>query len=452
MGDRFTLPEVGPLATVRFPSIARSTLSNGVRLWCIARDQTPAVTAALVVHHGTASDPAARPGLTSLVADLIEEGAGGRDAIALADALARIGGLMSTESGSDATTVAITAMSRHVDRQLELLADIVTRPHFEADDFRRVRDLRQSRLRQLSQSASASADRTFIQAVFGPHPYGHGTLGTISALEGLTLEEVRAHWERTFAPAAATLVVVGDVAADAAFARAEAALGGWTNPSDPLPRLADVPAPHAAPEILVVDRPGASQSELRLGHLGPSRSVAEYHAIAALNAIVGGQFTSRINRNLRETRGITYGASTSFDMRRMGGSFCCLTGVQSSATAVAVSEILSELSAAREVGAITAGELARARAGLTRGYVRQFESNAQVARAAVILVTYELPDDTFDRFVPGIDALTADDVTAAARKYLHPDEAVVVIVGDEAKCRAELEATGRSVRPITPEF
>jgi predicted Zn-dependent peptidase len=452
MADRFSLPEVGPLATVRFPAIARSTLPNGVRLWCIERHQTPAVTAALVIHHGTSADPSDRPGLTSFLADLLEEGAGGRDAIALADALARIGGLVTTESGSDATTIAITALSRHFDRLLALLVDLATRPHFEDDDFRRVRDLRRSRLRQLSQSASASADRAFIQAIFGPHPYGHGTLGTSAALEGLTLDHVRRHWERTFAPSAATLILVGDLQAEAVFARAASALGAWTDPADSLSTLAESPVPHGAPDVLVVDRPGASQSELRLGHLGPPRTVPGYHAIAALNALLGGQFTSRINRNLRETRGITYGASTSFDMRRRGGSFCCLTGVQSSATALAVSEILSEISAVRSEGAIAAGELDRARAGLTRGYVRQFETTAQLARAAVILVTYELPDDTFDRFVPGVERVTVDDVTAAARQHLHPDRAVVVIVGDEARCHADLETLGRTVRTISPEF
>jgi zinc protease len=452
MRERFTLPDVGPIATVHFPPIARGALSNGVRVWCIERRGLPAVTTALVVHHGTAADPPDRPGLTSVVADLLEEGAGGRDAIALADVLARIGGIITTESGSDSTTIAITALSRHLGRAVGLLSDIARRPHFEAADFQRVLELRQSRLRQLSQSASASADRAFIQAVFGPHPYGHGMLGTIASLQTMSLEEARQHWERVYAPSAVTFIVVGDTTVEAARDAVAAAFESWAVAAGPLLPMTTPPDPHLVGDVLIVNRPGASQSELRVGHLGPARDAEDYHAIVALNAILGGQFMSRINRNLRETRGITYGATTMFDMRRRGGAFSCVTGVQSSATALAVSEILKELGEIREADAIGADELERAKAWLTRGYVRQFETTGQLARAAVVLATYGLPDDTFDQFVPGVSRVSRDDVASAAARYLHPDQAVAIIVGDEDRCRPELEPLGRTVRSATPEF
>jgi zinc protease len=452
MTDRFTLPDVGPLATVHFPAIARSVLPNGVKVWCLERRGLPAVTSALVVHHGTAADPAARPGLTSVMADLLEEGAGGRDAIALADALARIGGLLSTEAGSDSTTIAITALSRYLDRALTYLADIAMRPHFAAADFDRVRELRQSRLRQLSQSASAAADRAFIEATFGAHPYGHGMLGTIGSLEKMTLEETRRHWQQTYTPTAATFVVVGDVTPEAALDAVAKTFGDWAGTGDPSPPMTQSPSQHRAGDVLIVNRPGASQSELRVGHLGPARAASDYHAIVGLNAILGGQFMSRINRNLRETRGITYGATTVFDMRRYGGAFSCVTGVQSSATAVAVEEILKELRAVREPDAVTEAEIDRARAWLTRGYVRQFETTGQLARAAVVLASYGLPDDTFDQFVPRVSRVSRGDVSAAAQRHLDPDRAVVVIVGDEERCRPELEALGRKIGVVTPEF
>jgi predicted Zn-dependent peptidase len=452
MSERFMLPDVGPLATVHFPPIARGVLPNGARIWCIERHGLPAVTSALVVHHGTSADPANRPGLTSVVADLLEEGAGGRDAIALADALARIGGLLSTESGSDSTTIAITALSRHLDRALSYLSDIAMRPHFTEADFHRVRELRQSRLRQLSQSASASADRAFIQAVFGSHPYGHGMLGTIASLDAMTLDEARRHWGRIYAPTAATFVVVGDVAPEAARDAVARAFGEWAPTGEPLPPMTRSPARHLSAEVHIVNRPGASQSELRVGHLGPARDAPDYHALVVLNAILGGQFMSRINRNLRETRGITYGATTLFDMRRHGGAFSCVTGVQSSATGVAVEEILKELRAIRDPDAVTMDELERATAWLTRGYVRQFETTGQLARAAVVLASYGLPDDTFDQFVPGVSRVTRADVTAAAARYLDPDGAVVVIVGDEEGCRREIEGLHRPISTVTPEF
>jgi predicted Zn-dependent peptidase len=453
MADRFTLPDVGPLATVRFPRIERDILPNGLRLWSIPRRELPAVTAGLVINHGTSADPADRPGLTSLVADMVDEGAGGRDSIALADALARIGALINIEIGSDATTIALTTLSRFFDRALALLADIAMRPHLTDTDFRRVRELRQSRIRQVSQSASAAADRVFLKAVFGSHPYGHGQLGTIAALEALTVDDARRHWERLFTPSAATLIVVGDVTEALALKAASNAFMGWAPAASALaPPAIEPPAPAGGPEILIASRPGASQSELRVGHLGPPRNVDGYHAIVTLNAILGGQFTSRINRNLRETRGITYGAASTFEMRRAGGSFSCSTGVQSSATAEAASEILAEFAAIRRDENVTEDELSLAKASLTRGYVRQFETTAQLGRAAVVLATYGLDDGTFDRFVPGVDAVTARDLAAAAHRYIDPDRATVVIVGDEQQSRPGLEELGRPVRVVVPEF
>ena len=452
MKERFTLPDVGPLATVRFPPISRDVLPNGVRLWSIERGGLPVITAGLVIRHGTAADPVPHPGLTSLVADLIDEGAGGRDGIELADAFARIGAHLDIEVSSDTTTVSITTLSRLFARALALLADIVIRPHLAEPDFRRVRELRQSRLQQLTQSASAAADRAFLGAVFGDHPYGHGQLGTIAALEGLDVEDARRHWAHVFTPAAATLIVVGDATERMAMEVATEAFASWTAAPTPLATDIAAPAIPGPPEVLIVPRPGASQSELRVGHLGPPRNAEQYHAIVVLNAILGGQFTSRINRNLRETRAITYGAATAFEMRRHGGSFSCSTGVQSNATCEAVSEILKECALIRGEAPATDEELARAKASLTRGYVRQFETTAQVGRAASVLATYDLPDDTFDQFVPRVEAVTAENLSSAAQLFVRPEEATVVVVGDAEACEADLRSLGRPIRRITPEF
>jgi zinc protease len=455
MSERFLLPDVGSPATVQFPPISRAVLDNGMRIWIIPRPELPVVAMGMVINHGTAADPRDRPGLVSLSSSMLDEGAGGRDSIALADAVSRIGGHLDIEVGSDATTVALTSLSRCFATAVDLLGDVVMRPHFADEDLRRVRDLRQSRLRQLSQSASAAADRIFLSSVFGHHPYGHGQFGTIASLEQITVEQVRNYWERAFAPASATLVMVGDVDQRSGLDRARAVFGDWratsVAASMPLP-VVHPPDPNLEPSISIVSRPGASQSEVRIGHLGPPRTIARYHAIVVLNAILGGQFTSRINRNLRETRGITYGASSTFDMRRRGGSFACASGVQSSATAVAVSEVLRELTEIRGITPVQPDEISRAKASLTRGYARQFETTAQLGRGAVVLATYGLADDTFDRFVPSIEAVTADDVSAAAAEYLHPDQASVVVVGDEELCRPELERLGRPVRTVTPEF
>jgi predicted Zn-dependent peptidase len=203
--------------------------------------------------------------------------------------------------------------------------------------------------------------------------------------------------------------------------------------------------------VLLVDRPGAPQAELRIGHVGPSRLTPAYHALVTLNAVLGGQFTSRINRRLREEKGVTYGARTSFDFRRVAGTFSCDTSVQADAAGAAVADVLDELDRVRQDD-VPAPELEAAKASLTRGYVRNFEIAGQLARAAVQLATYGLPDHTFDRFVPGVEAVSGADVHDAARDFVRPADATIVVVGDASTCRLQLATLGREVELAKPEF
>jgi zinc protease len=453
--DRFTLPEAGPPTPVRFPPIARSVLENGLHVWSLRHTAIPLASVALVLDAGAAQDPAGRPGLAGVTAHLVEEGAGGRDAIQMAEEFARLGTHLAVDVGSDVTALGMTAMTRFFAPALRLLGEVVTRPHLSAADLLRVRELRMNRLRQLSRSPATPADRAFVAAVFGAHPYGHGVLGTTASLEVLTLDEVRAFHAVLWRPEAATLIVVGDLDHDAVTAAAAEGLGSWATE----PRGADARravgavAPSTSSRVVrLIDRPGAPQSELRIGHTAPARRTPAYPALVTLNAILGGEFSSRINRNLREARGLTYGARTAFDLRRAGGSFICQTSVQTDGTAAAIAEIVRECEAVRLEGAVGADELARAKASLTRGYVRHFEAADELVRAAAQLVAYGLDDDTFDRFVPLVDAVAGEDVVAAGQAFVRPGDFSIVVVGDAARCRGPIEALGREVVMITPEF
>jgi predicted Zn-dependent peptidase len=204
--------------------------------------------------------------------------------------------------------------------------------------------------------------------------------------------------------------------------------------------------------VIAVQRPGAAQAELRVGHAGPGRNTPDYYALVTLNALLGGQFTSRINQQLRERLAVTYGARSAFDMRRAGGLFSVDTSIQSDAAHVGVREILRELRDVSAPGAITSAELAHARAGLTRGYVRHFETASQIARALVEMVTYDLADDVFDRFVPSVSHLSVEDISLAARDALRPDQASVVVVTDLDVHGAALQALGLPVVQAAPEF
>lgn len=449
--SRFESPSPAAPTPVRFPSIQRNTLENGLSIWTIPHGAVPVLTVVLVLPRGTADDPAVRPGLVSLTGDLLDEGAGDRDAIALADAFARLGAQLEIDVGPDATTIAVSALARDLHACLELIADVAQRPRMTPADVRRVRDLRISRLRQLSQTPGTVADRAFVAAIFGGHPYGHGSLGTTIALEQLTDSEPRAFWEHHYGPEGATLVVAGAVTPADVTASSVRTFGGWR--AAIRPRTWDE---HVAisPEhrIVLVDRPSAPQSELRIGHVGTPRRTTSYHALVTLNAVLGGQFTSRINRALREEQAVTYGARTSFDFRRVSGGFCCETSVQADATARAVADVLGQFDAIRQDGNLGEAELDRAKASLTRGYVRNFETAAQLARAAAQLATFDLADDVFDRFVPQVEAVTTAIATETARTYVRPADTTVVVVGDAATVRGPLEALGRPVVEADPEF
>lgn len=449
MSGRFTRPSAGTATPVRFPRIVRERLDNGLRVWTVPYGAIPVATAMLVVARGTANDPAHQPGLAGLTGDLLDEGAGDLDAIGLAEAFARLGTQLDIDVAPDATTVTCSGLSRTLDRTLDLLASVVRRPRLESPDFARVRELRMNRLRQLSRSAGTVADRAYVAAIFDGHAYGHGAMGTTAALSDMSVEDARRFWGGHFGPAVATLVVVGDVAPAQVMAAARRAFDSWDAVVE-APDVASAPT-RPDPRILLVDRPGAAQSELRIGHVASARSTPDYHALVVLNAVLGGQFTSRINRRLREEKGITYGAHTSFDFRRLAGSFSCDTSIQSDATADAVADVLAEFAGVR-TSVVSANELAAARASLTRGYVRSFETAGQIARAAMQLVVHDLPDDTFDRFVPAIDAVGDDDVHRVALTSVRPDEATVVVVGDASACAAPLAAVGRPLITGSPEF
>ena len=448
-------PPTGPDQPVVFPPVTRIRLANGLAVWFVERRPLPFVTVSLLVPAGSAIDPIDLPGVASLTADMLDEGAGGRSAIEIQEAFGRLGTTLDTEAGSDAVLLSLAVLPRHAHAACALVADLVIRPTLAVEDFERVRTLRLNRLRQLRNSPSSIADQAFVQAVFGAHPYGHQPWGLTEAIERMRIADVVRVHEAAYHPASCTMVVVGSLEPTDVARIAESAFGTWAGPemgsdlgkmgSDPISSSAPVKwglTPFTPSRVILVDRPGAAQTELRIGHVAVPRSTPDYHALVLLNAILGGQFVSRINLNLREQKGYTYGAHTAFDFRAIAGSFVLQTSVQTDATADAVGQSLSEIAAIRGERPPTAQEVDFGRATLTRGYARNFETTGQVGRALAQLAMYDLPDDTFDRFVPGVKAVRAEDLAAAAVRHLHPGELVVVAVGDRVKLESGLNSLG----------
>lgn len=445
--SRFVPPIVAPPAAVRMPPIRRTTLDNGLQVWTARSGTLPVIAGSLILDVGTADDPPDAAGLTSLMVDLLDEGAGGRDAIAFAEAAAALGATIDVHAGADATTVQVWSIRRHLEDVLALVADAVIRPHLAAPDLERVRDLRLSRLQQLRRTPAALADRALTAALFAGHGYARPGLGTTRGLEALTLEAVAARHAACIRPDRATLVLVGEAGHDALVAGAAAAFGDWrpAAPAAPLTRVAMAATPPA--RTIFVARDGAPQSEIRCAHLAPARRIGEYPALLVVNAALGGSFSGRLNQRLRQQLGYTYGARSAFDLDRDGGSFTCETSVQADKTAESVRELHQLVAGVRGARPLTADELAFARDALTLGYARHFETPRQVAGALGQLAVYGLDDDEYDAFVPRVRAVTSDDAARVAATYLRPDELITVVVGDPA-----VAATLGDIETVQPEF
>ena len=446
--DRSRLPVPGPTRALPFPALQKSTLPNGVRVWTARHDQVPLVSLMLLLRCGAAADPPAAHGLAAVTADMLDEGSGDRSAIEVHQAIARLGAQFDTDIGSDATVVSVSVLSRFVERALGLLSDVVVRPALREHDFERVRQLRMHRLTQLRDMPGALADRAFLKLLYGAHPYGHAPIGSEASLAGMTIDDVRGFHARAIRPSAATLIAVGDcehaeIARIAADAFADWSGGG----SDAPPEASAVPA---ATPIAIVPRSSAPQSELRIGHVAAGRDTPDYHALVVANTILGGQFVSRINLNLREHRGLTYGARTGFEFRRMPGPFALQASVQTSGTAVAIEESIGEIAGIRGTRPVTPEELSLGIAALTRGYARSFETAEQIARGAMQLALYDLPDDYFERFVPTIEAVTADDVSRVMERHLDPSRLTTVVVGDLEAVGGGLAALGHGAPLVLP--
>ena len=444
--DRSRLPVPVADRPFHFPRIVKRTLPNGLELRAVTHQSVPVAAMVLLVPGGSSVDPEDAYGLVSMTAGLLDEGSRGQSALDIADRVARIGGDLDLDVGVDAVVVGLTTLDRFLDAGLALLHEMVTEPNLANDDFNRLRNLRLERLRQMKDHAAAMADRAFARVLYGSHPYGHLSLGSETSLNTMTVDATRALHAALFTPAGATLVVVGDRPEEELLDKAASVFGSWraATTTMTIDRDAALAPPPAEPEVRLaaVSRPGAAQSELRIGHACAPRSTPDYHVLLILNTILGGDFVSRLNLNLREQNGFTYGVRTGFNLRRGIGPFVMQTSVGTDVTGPALQEAWREI---RDIGTtrpVTEPEVMQAFASVSKGYPRGFETAGQVARSVAQLALHALPDSYFEEFVPKLSQVTVADVTAAARRYLDAEKMTTVIVGDLDKIAGSLPALG----------
>lgn len=453
--DRTRLPALGPSPAFHFAEVHKDALPDGLSLRSAEHRSLPVVSFMLVLPVGSAADFEGYEGLAALTADMLDEGTGSLTAIDVNVEFARIGAHLETDVTADATVFTVTSLTRYAPRALGLLADCVVRPRLDGSDFERVRELRLTRLVQIRDLPSAIADRAFMQVLYGTHPYAHMALGTEESLRQLSLERVRQFHASFYSPSRATLIAAGDLTAGEFREMAASAFGHWQNGPPPPADDGSVAPPPLTPvhRLVIVDKPGAAQSEVRIGSVGLPRSTPDYHALIVLNMVLGGQFVSRINMTLRQEKGLTYGARTSFDFRRGRGPFLMHTSVQITGTADAVATSLGEVRAIRGERPPTSEEVEAAKAALTRGYARNFETAEQTARAIAQLVLYGLPDDYFDTFAAHVDKVSLERAREVATAHLDPDRFAAVVVSDSAIVTPQLQAAGiGEATPLLPRL
>lgn len=427
--DRTKPPALGSPPRLNLPPIQKRTLANGLPVWLVESHEVPLVQVNLLVLAGSSDDPPDKFGVGSLTAAMLDEGAGTRDALQIADAIDVLGGDLSTGGSFDASAVRLNVPVARLTDALPIMADVALRPTFPQKELDRLRQEWITALLQARDDPASVAPMAFARLVFGrTHRYGTGTSGTESTLKAMTAADLRNFHTSMYQPSNATLVVVGNVKLDAVIPQLEKHFGGWMGRGP----VARTPVPIAAPvadrQITIVDVPQAEQSQIRIGAVGVARSTPDYFTIQVLNTILGGSFTSRLNQNLREQHGYAYGASSRFEMRLSPGAFAAAAGVQTDKTSEALREFFNELEAIGKP--IGAEELTKAKNYVALGLPSEFETLDDFSSHIEELIVYKLPDDYFARYVGNVQAVSADAVARAAAAYIRPQRLSVVLVGD----------------------
>jgi len=431
--DRTVEPKIGPPPKFTPPKIERRTLSNGLELLVVERHDLPILTLHMVVRGGETLEPKGKEGIASLTASLLTEGTTTRDSLALAGALADIGSSLQTKGGLETSEVTLTTLTKHTEKALDLFTDVILNPTFPEREINRLKIQRLARLQSRLDQVPEIARLVFRRILYGmEHPYGRPDFGTPKSVESITRDDVVAFHKRLYMPNNATLIAVGDTTPSALAASLEKALKGWKPGEAPKDVLPEIPA---AKELTVylVDKPAAAQSMIYVGQVGPPRKTPDYFPLEVLNAALGGQFSSRINLNLREDKGYTYGAQSAFVFRQGPGPFVAVAPVQTDVTKDALAELMKEMTDVVGPRLLTAKELEFAKERIIKGFPSQFETTGHLAGTLDDLVVYHLPDDYYESYESKVEAVTLADTERVAKKYLKPGEMAVLVVGDRSK-------------------
>jgi zinc protease len=429
-------PAAGPEPTFRVPAFKRFKLKSGLEVFLAESHDLPLLDLHMVVKTGGAANPAGAAGLADLTANMLDEGTKTRSAIEIADRIGHLGAALATGSSWDASTVTLSTLTRNLDDTLEIWADVIAHPAFADKEFARVRDNLLTAVSRRKDSPPTVASLVMARVLYGDkHPFGWPQAGVEDSLRKLTVADVKKFYDSYYAPRNAAVIAAGDITESELRKKLDKALSGWK------PRAARAPAPPAAPtadkrRIVLVDKPGAPQSSIRVGIVGLRRSDPNYFPVLVMNQILGGSFY-RLDMNLRERQQWTYGARSTFEMRRTPGPMSAGGEFVAAHTSDAVGEILKEMKLMATAD-VTDEELARAKDNFIKAFPARFSTRGGTAGLLAELAVYGLPDRFLHDYTKKLDAVTKADVKRVAAKYLPTDKMSIVVVGDRASQEAEL--------------
>lgn len=439
------LPKPQPDPRFTLPSIQKQKLSNGLNVWFVNHSELPVVSMNMVINSGSAADPLDRAGLASMTASLLNTGTKTRSAVDIANQLQAIGAFMNINSGWDSANATMQTLKKNIDPALEIYADVIGNPTFPADELETLRRRTLVGLIQRKDNPNATAQVAYSRLLYGKnHIYGKSTGGDEASVKAITKAEIEKFYSTYYRPNNATLIVVGDTDAKTMMPKLEKAFSGWKAAEVP-----QMPVPEAItfdkPGIYIVDKPGAAQSVVQIGHVGITRNSPDFFPLLVMNAVLGGQFSSRINMNLREDKGYSYGANSAFQVRRGAGPFVAGGAVQTAVTKESVIEFMKEINGIRGTIPVTPQELDYNKQSLIRRYPSGFETPGQISNQLSNLVVYGLPDSYFNEYIQKVNAVTIEDVNRVANKYLTPDKMAILIVGDRKVVEPGLKELGYSL-------
>ena len=433
---RANAPKAGPAPKFTLPVPEQAKLPNGLTVLLVERHNLPLVSATLYTMSGSELNPLEKPGLSSFVADMLTEGTTNRSALRFAEDADQIGATISAGAGYSSGTVGLSSLSWNAGAALELMSDAALHPAFAEKEVERVRNRRVTAVLQENDEPFQLAQRTGSRLVFPNSPYGFSAIGTEASNKGMSRADLSGFWQKAYVPANAVLAIAGDLTLSEAKTLATKYFGAWSGAASAPASLATPAAP--ARSVAIVDKAGAPQTFLLAVGLGAKRSTPDYVPLEVMNTALGGLFSSRINMNLREEHGYTYGAQSFFNYRRFVGPFLAGGAIRTDVTAPATHELFKELTRIRE-SELTPEELQKAKDSFSKSLVGLFETTGDTASTIGGQFVFGLPLDYYRDLPAQIDKVTAADALKVAKQYIHPDRIVVVEVGDRAKIEPELK-------------